>query len=87
MGEQARFAMEFCSIESCGKCTPCRIGSIRGVEVIDRILSGVDESANLVLLRELCDTMVAGSLCALGGMAPFPVLSVMDHFPEDLQAR
>jgi len=87
MAEQARFAMEFCSIESCGKCTPCRIGSVRGVEVIDRILSGVDESANLVLLRELCDTMIAGSLCALGGMAPFPVLSVMDHFPEDLQAR
>ena len=87
MAEQARFAMEFCAIESCGKCTPCRIGSVRGVEVIDRILSGVDESANLVLLRELCDTMVAGSLCALGGMAPFPVLSVMDYFPEDLRAR
>ena len=87
MGEQARFAMEFCAIESCGKCTPCRIGAVRGVEVIDRILSGVDESANLLLLRDLCDTMIAGSLCALGGMAPFPVLSVLDHFPEDLQAR
>ena len=87
MGEQARFAMEFCAIESCGKCTPCRIGAVRGVEVIDRILNGVDESANLVLLRELCDTMLAGSLCALGGMAPFPVLSVLDHFPEDLRAR
>lgn len=87
MGEQARFAMEFCAIESCGKCTPCRIGAVRGVEVIDKILSGVDEAGNLVLLRELCDTMVAGSLCALGGMAPFPVLSVLDHFPEDLRAR
>ena len=87
MGEQARFAMEFCAIESCGKCTPCRIGSVRGVEVIDRILGGVDESGNLVLLKELCDTMVVGSLCALGGMAPFPVLSVLNHFPEDLRAR
>ena len=87
MGEQARFAMEFCAIESCGKCTPCRIGAVRGVEVIDRILGGVDESNNLLLLRDLCDTMVAGSLCALGGMAPFPVLSVLDHFPEDLRAR
>ncbi len=87
MGEQARFAMEFCAIESCGKCTPCRIGAVRGVEVIDRILGGVDEPGNLVLLRELCDTMVVGSLCALGGMAPFPVLSVMNHFPEDLRAR
>ena len=87
MGEQARFAMEFCAIESCGKCTPCRIGAVRGVEVIDRILGGVDEAKNLLLLRDLCDTMEAGSLCALGGMAPFPVLSVMDHFPEDLRAR
>ena len=87
MGEQARFAMEFCAIESCGKCTPCRIGAVRGVEVIDRILSGDDESGNLLLLRDLCDTMVAGSLCALGGMAPFPVISVLDHFPEDLRAR
>ncbi len=87
MGEQARFAMEFCAIESCGKCTPCRIGAVRGVEVIDRILGGIDESSNLKLLRDLCDTMVAGSLCALGGMAPFPVISVLDHFPEDLRAR
>jgi formate dehydrogenase iron-sulfur subunit len=87
MGEQARFAMEFCAIESCGKCTPCRIGSVRGVEVIDRILAGDNESANLQLLRELCDTMVSGSLCALGGMAPFPVLSILDHYPEDLRAR
>jgi formate dehydrogenase iron-sulfur subunit len=87
MGEQARFAMEFCAIESCGKCTPCRVGAVRGVEVIDRIRNGVDESKNLELLRDLCDTMVNGSLCALGGMAPFPVLSVLNHFPEDLRAR
>jgi formate dehydrogenase iron-sulfur subunit len=87
MGEQARFAMEVCAIESCGKCTPCRIGAVRGVEVIDKIRRGENESGNLKLLRELCDTMVAGSLCALGGMAPFPVLSVLNHFPEDLKAR
>jgi formate dehydrogenase iron-sulfur subunit len=86
MGEQARFAMEFCAIESCGKCTPCRIGAVRGVEVIDKIRSGDNETANSALLRDLCDTMVTGSLCALGGMAPFPVLSVLNHFPEDLQA-
>jgi formate dehydrogenase iron-sulfur subunit len=87
MGEMARFAMEFCAIESCGKCTPCRIGAVRGVEVIDRIRAGIETDANLTLLRELCGTMVDGSLCALGGMAPFPVLSVMDHFPEDLGPR
>jgi formate dehydrogenase iron-sulfur subunit len=78
----ARYAMEFCAIESCGKCTPCRIGSTRGVEVIDRILRREDTQANVALLRDLCDTMSAGSLCALGGMAPFPVLSVLNHFPE-----
>ena len=87
LGAQARFAMEFCAVESCGKCTPCRIGAVRGVEVIDRILDGVNEDANLTLLRELCDTMVVGSLCALGGMAPYPVLSILNHFPEDLRAR
>jgi formate dehydrogenase iron-sulfur subunit len=87
MGEQARFAMEFCAIESCGKCTPCRIGAVRGVEVIDKIRNGENETANTALLRDLCDTMVTGSLCALGGMAPFPVLSVLNHFPEDLKAR
>ncbi|MBS3804533.1 MAG: formate dehydrogenase [Oleiphilaceae bacterium] len=86
MGEQARFAMEFCAVESCGKCTPCRIGSVRGVEVIDRIRAGDNREANLELLTELCETMVDGSLCAMGGMAPFPVQSVMKHFPEDLQA-
>jgi formate dehydrogenase iron-sulfur subunit len=86
MGEQARFAMEFCAIESCGKCTPCRIGAVRGVEVIDKIRGGDNAAANVALLKDLCDTMVTGSLCALGGMAPFPVLSVLNHFPEDLGA-
>jgi formate dehydrogenase iron-sulfur subunit len=84
MAEQARFAMEFCAIESCGKCTPCRIGAVRGVEVIDRIRSDVDRGANIELLKELCDTMVDGSLCALGGMAPYPVMSVLEYYPEDL---
>ncbi|RDS80751.1 formate dehydrogenase [Dyella monticola] len=89
MAAQARFAMEFCAIESCGKCTPCRIGSMRGVEVIDRIMAGdiAERERNEVLLRDLCQTMVAGSLCALGGMAPFPVLSVLDHFHEDFEER
>jgi len=83
MREQARYAMEFCAIESCGKCTPCRIGSVRGVEVIDRIAAGIDPARQEVLLRDLCDTMLHGSLCALGGMVPYPVLSALDHFPED----
>jgi formate dehydrogenase iron-sulfur subunit len=86
MGEQARFAMEFCAVESCGKCTPCRIGSVRGVEVIDRIRAGENREANLELLTDLCETMVDGSLCAMGGMTPFPVQSVMKHFPDDLKA-
>ncbi|MCM5705509.1 formate dehydrogenase beta subunit [Larsenimonas salina] len=84
MGDQARFAMEFCTVESCGKCTPCRIGAVRGVEVIDRIRAGENAEKNLTLLGELCETMVDGSLCAMGGMTPFPVQSVMTHFPEDL---
>ncbi|PWT75344.1 MAG: formate dehydrogenase [Proteobacteria bacterium] len=79
----ARYAMEFCAIESCGKCTPCRIGSTRGVEVIDRIIQGERRDANVELLRDLCDTMVHGSLCALGGLTPSPVLSALNHFPED----
>jgi formate dehydrogenase iron-sulfur subunit len=83
MAKMARYAMEFCAIESCGKCTPCRIGSTRGVEVIDRIVAAKSREANVTLLRDLCDTMLAGSLCALGGMAPFPVLSALNHFPED----
>ncbi|MBP6670644.1 MAG: NADH-quinone oxidoreductase subunit NuoF [Gemmatimonadales bacterium] len=83
MARQARWAMEFCAIESCGKCTPCRIGSTRGVEVLDRIIAGDDREAGLALVRDLCDTMLAGSLCALGGMTPYPVLSALNHFPED----
>jgi len=83
MAHMARYAMEFCAIESCGKCTPCRIGSTRGVEVIDRIRAGTRRSENLTLLRDLCDTMIHGSLCAMGGLTPAPVLSALDHFPED----
>src|SRR2546425_1582643 len=87
MAEQARYAMEFCAVESCGKCTPCRIGSTRGVEVIDRIRSGIDGERNIRLLEELCETMVQGSLCGLGGMAPFPVQSALRHFREEFRAR
>ncbi len=83
MARLARYAMEFCAIESCGKCTPCRIGSTRGVEVIDRIKSGQNRQQQVALLRDLCDTMVHGSLCAMGGMTPFPVLSALDHYPQD----
>jgi formate dehydrogenase iron-sulfur subunit len=83
MAQQARFAMEFCAVESCGKCTPCRIGATRGVEVIDRIIAGTDTAKNFTLLDDLCDTMVDGSLCALGGLTPYPVVSAIRHFPED----
>jgi formate dehydrogenase iron-sulfur subunit len=85
MAHMARFAMEFCAIESCGKCTPCRIGSTRGVEIIDRIRLGRTRSVDqdVATLRDLCDTMKYGSLCALGGFTPYPVLSALDHFPED----
>ncbi len=83
MAQMARYAMEFCAIESCGKCTPCRIGSTRGVEVIDRVRQGERREANIELLRDLCETMLHGSLCALGGMTPFPVRSALEHFPED----
>jgi formate dehydrogenase iron-sulfur subunit len=83
MAKQARFAMEFCAIESCGKCTPCRIGSVRGVETIDRIIAGEDRDANLELLDDLCQTMTDGSLCAMGGLTPMPVQSAVRHFPED----
>jgi formate dehydrogenase iron-sulfur subunit len=86
MMQMARFAMEFCAEESCGKCTPCRIGSIRGVEVLDRVAAGERPSENLELLESLCDTMQYGSLCAMGGMTPFPVLSALKHFPEDFGA-
>ncbi|MFO0995604.1 MAG: NADH-ubiquinone oxidoreductase-F iron-sulfur binding region domain-containing protein [Alphaproteobacteria bacterium] len=86
MARQARFAMEFCAIESCGKCTPCRIGSVRGMEVIDRIRAGEGVEAHRSLLEELCETMKFGSLCALGGFVPYPVLSALRHFPEDFRA-
>ncbi|MBH1962778.1 MAG: formate dehydrogenase [Comamonadaceae bacterium] len=95
MAALARYAMEFCALESCGKCTPCRIGSTRGVEVIDRITyrakhrhndrtpSQQDHAHQVELLRDLCDTMVHGSLCAMGGMTPYPVLSALNHYPAD----
>jgi formate dehydrogenase iron-sulfur subunit len=83
LSKLARYAMEFCAIESCGKCTPCRIGSTRGVEVIDRLTSGTDSQQQEALLRDLCDTMLYGSLCALGGMTPNPVLSALNHYPQD----
>ena len=83
LAQQARFAMEFCAAESCGKCTPCRIGSTRGVEVIDRIVAGEARTANIAVLEDLCETMKLGSLCALGGFTPYPVMSALDHFPED----
>ena len=86
MARQARFAMEFCAIESCGKCTPCRIGSTRGMEVIDKIIANTDRAANTALLTDLCDTMKLGSLCALGGFTPYPVMSALTHFPEDFGA-
>lgn len=83
MAKQARFAMEFCALESCGKCTPCRVGSVRGAEVIDRIVKGENREANATLLKELCETLKWGSLCALGGFTPYPVMSAINHFPED----
>ncbi len=83
MAKMARYAFEFCAIESCGKCTPCRIGSTRGVEVMDKIIAKQDHAKNITLVRDLSDTMLNGSLCALGGMTPYPVLSAINHFPED----
>ncbi|MGB3043386.1 MAG: NADH-quinone oxidoreductase subunit NuoF [Xanthobacteraceae bacterium] len=83
MAKQARFAMEFCAVESCGKCTPCRVGSTRGVEVIDRIIKDDGRLANIELLKDLCNTLKFGSLCALGGFTPYPVMSAITHFPED----
>ena len=83
MAKMARYAFEFCAVESCGKCTPCRIGSTRGVEVMDKIIAKEDHVKNITLVRDLSDTMLNGSLCALGGMTPYPVLSAMNHFPED----
>ncbi|GHB47266.1 formate dehydrogenase subunit beta [Pseudovibrio japonicus] len=87
MLKQARFAMEFCAIESCGKCTPCRIGSVRGVEVLDRIARGDEPEQQVELLSDLCDTMKMGSLCALGGFVPYPVMSSVTHFPQDFRVK
>lgn len=86
MAAMARYAMEFCALESCGKCTPCRIGSTRGVEAVDRIVAGVNREENVALLEELCDTMLHGSLCGLGGLTPYPVQSALKHFRADFYA-
>ena len=83
LAKQARFAMEFCAIESCGKCTPCRIGSTRGAETIAKIVAGRNVESNLVLVKDLCTVMTDGSLCALGGLTPMPVMSALNHFAED----
>jgi formate dehydrogenase iron-sulfur subunit len=83
LARQARFAFEFCAQESCGKCTPCRIGAVRGVETVDKILQDQDRGKNLVLLDDLCRLMTDASLCAMGGLTPVPVLSALTHFPED----
>lgn len=85
MLQQARFAMEFCAVESCGKCTPCRIGSVRGVELIDKIGKNENRDDSLELLEELCETMDKGSLCAMGGLTPMPVRSALKHFPRDFE--
>jgi len=87
LAAQARYAMEFCAIDSCGKCTPCRIGSTRGVEVIDRLVAGENPVKQEAVLRDLCNTMVYGSLCALGGLTPYPVISALNHFPEDFASQ
>jgi len=87
MAAQARFAMEFCAEESCGKCTPCRIGSTRGVEVIDKIVAGEDQAENLELLEDLCEVMTEGSLCAMGGLTPLPVRSALKLYPADFGIR
>ena len=81
---QAKFAMEFCAIESCGKCTPCRIGSTRGAETIDLIIQGIKVDENKKLLLDLCEVMTDGSLCAMGGLTPKPVKSAMVNFPSDI---
>ncbi len=83
LSKQARFAMAFCAIESCGKCTPCRVGSVRGVEILDKIRNNIDIESNINLLDDLCETMIDGSLCAMGGLTPHPVRSALKHFPED----
>jgi len=83
MAKQARFAMKFCEVESCGKCTPCRIGSQRGKETLDKIITGQDVEDNLELLEDICELMTEGSLCAMGGLTPMPVRSAIKHFPKD----
>jgi len=83
LAKQARFAFHFCAIESCGKCTPCRIGAVRGAETVDKIMRGERVIENIDVVRDLCETMRDGSLCALGGLTPMPVMSAMEHFPED----
>lgn len=83
MARQARFAMEFCAIESCGKCTPCRVGATRGRETLDRVIAGEDVADNLALVEDLCELMTDGSLCAMGGLTPMPVRSAIARFPED----
>jgi formate dehydrogenase iron-sulfur subunit len=83
LAQQARFAFEFCALESCGKCTPCRIGAVRGVEVVDRILAGIDTAKNFEVLDDLCELMTDASLCAMGGLTPIPVISALTHFPDD----
>lgn len=87
MLKMARYAMEFCAVESCGKCTPCRIGSTRGKEALDKVIAGENREQQIHLVRDLCDIMLNGSLCAMGGMTPFPVLSALNHFPQDFQAK
>lgn len=87
MAQMARFALEFCAAESCGKCTPCRLGSVRGVETLDRIIAGEHVADNLALIADLSETMKFGSLCALGGFTPYPVMSAIRHFPEDFGER
>ena len=83
LARQARFAFEFCAVESCGKCTPCRIGAVRGVEVVDRILAGVERAQNFEVLDDLCQLMTDASLCAMGGLTPVPVVSALTHFRDD----
>jgi formate dehydrogenase iron-sulfur subunit len=87
MARQARFAFKFCAVESCGKCTPCRIGSTRGAETLDKVLAADRAEAHLALVADLCNTMKFGSLCALGGFTPYPVMSALKHFPEDFRRR
>ena len=87
MAGMARFAFEFCAVESCGKCPPCRIGSTRGRETVEQIMAGIEVERNLRLITDLAETMKFGSLCALGGFTPYPVMSAITHFPDDFRGR